>query len=100
MTLERSPACEMCIQNMRERDFYVGERIFFVWNRGSAVCHSGSKESGVRKMYKQKQCSCGLCKQHKRGGAKRWKEKEKAQLLVSFLSTIPPGPLSPFFIGR
>ena len=41
---------------------------------------TNDKESGVRKMYKKKKCSCGLCKLHKRGGANRWKEKEKAQL--------------------
>jgi len=31
-------------------------------------------------MYKNKKRSCPLCKPHKRGGANRWKVKEKAEL--------------------
>ncbi len=34
----------------------------------------------MRKMYKNKKRSCPLCKPHKRGGAIRWKEKEKIAL--------------------
>ena len=30
-------------QTERECDFCLGERIFFVWNRGSAVCLEGEK---------------------------------------------------------
>lgn len=34
----------------------------------------------MRKRYKEKKESCGLCKPHKKGWQNRWKEREKEQL--------------------
>jgi len=35
----------------------------------------------MRKQYKNKKKSCGLCKPHKRGWANRWSVKDKRDLL-------------------
>lgn len=34
----------------------------------------------MRKQYKNKKRACGLCKPHKRGWSKRWKETDKTQI--------------------
>jgi len=34
----------------------------------------------MRKQYKNKKRSCGLCKPHKKGWTNRWKNKDKVQL--------------------
>lgn len=37
----------------------------------------------MRKRYKNKKKSCGLCKPHKRGWSNRWKDKEMQKLKIS-----------------
>lgn len=34
----------------------------------------------MRKQYKEKKRSCGLCKPHKKGYTKRWKKRDEARM--------------------